>query len=60
MTATKELPIVIEKSRSISSTFFDVPLAKKCYAISQELGGIIDAQITEQCTNKLSTARYGV
>ena len=42
---------------SISSMLFDVPLAKKCYAIHKELLIIGDAQTTEICKAKLNVAK---
>lgn len=40
-----------------SSSLFDVPLAKKCYAVSQELLNIKEVQTSYQCINELSTAK---
>lgn len=42
---------------AFSSSLFDVPLAKKCYAVSQELLNIKEVQTTNQCINELSTAK---
>lgn len=42
---------------SISSTLFDMPLAKKCYAIHKELVIIGGLQTTDVCKNKLSVAK---
>lgn len=41
---------------AFSSPLFDVPLAKKCYAVYLRLVIIKEAQTTNQCISKLSTA----
>lgn len=40
-----------------SASLFDVPLAKKCYAVYQELVTIKEAQTTNQCIEKLNRAK---
>ena len=42
---------------TFSSPLFDVPLAKKCYAVHKELVEIEGVQTTNQCINELSRAR---
>lgn len=42
---------------AFSSPLFDVPLAKKCYAVYQELVHIEELQTTNQCINKLDIAK---
>ncbi len=42
---------------TFSSPLFDVPLAKKCYAVYQELVHIAELQTTNQCVYKLDSAK---
>ncbi len=42
---------------AVSSSLFDVPLAKKCYAISQEIGKIKEVQTINACIDKLFYAK---
>lgn len=47
-------------SNVFSSPLFDVPLAKKCYAVYQEVVSIEEVQTTYQCINELDTAKINI
>ena len=57
-----KLGIVLSISLSVvsldasSASLFDVPLAKKCYAVYQKLAQITQAQTTERCKYQLDLA----
>lgn len=48
--------LAVVSFNSIGSTSFDVPLAKKCYALLSELTTIAAEQTTELCKLKIANA----
>lgn len=52
------ISLFVASFNASSTSLFDVPLAKKCYAVYQKLVQIGESQTSDKCISKLNSAQY--